>query len=214
VSDTQVFVVGKSTLAATSDGGRTWTMSPLPLKGIKQTAIVAGRVVVSAGKVGVESADDGRTWTELSDPATLAALAPPVKADCTGRLPAAGETCAVTWQVTSPEGLPEVRSLTFRGEVGLAMGDSALVAFTADGGATWKTASGFVLGYLQGFDVKGDRVVVVDDLLASGGTAEATVKLVRQLGGEVVGCGFVVELDFLDGRARLDRVPVTSLVHF
>jgi adenine phosphoribosyltransferase len=59
----------------------------------------------------------------------------------------------------------------------------------------------------------GDQVVVCDDLLATGGTAKATVDLVRQLGGEVLACVFLVELDFLGGRALLD-VPVTSLVRY
>jgi adenine phosphoribosyltransferase len=49
----------------------------------------------------------------------------------------------------------------------------------------------------------GDRVLVVDDVIATGGTATATVELVRRLGGEVVGLGFLVELGFLGGRARL-----------
>ncbi len=59
----------------------------------------------------------------------------------------------------------------------------------------------------------GDQVVVVDDLLATGGTARATVDLVRRLGGVVVACVFMVELDFLDGRRHLD-MPVHSLVHY
>lgn len=57
----------------------------------------------------------------------------------------------------------------------------------------------------------GERVLVVDDLLATGGTADATIQLVRRAGAEVVGCCFLVELSFLDGRRRLD-VPVRSLV--
>lgn len=60
---------------------------------------------------------------------------------------------------------------------------------------------------------EGHRVVVVDDLLATGGTAQATIELIRRLGAEVVACHFMVELDFLDGRKLLD-VPVTSLVHY
>src|SRR4051812_32962834 len=55
--------------------------------------------------------------------------------------------------------------------------------------------------------VKGQRVVIVDDLLATGGTAAATVHLARQAGAEVVGLGFVVELDFLHGRSRPPRAP-------
>jgi adenine phosphoribosyltransferase len=57
----------------------------------------------------------------------------------------------------------------------------------------------------------GERVLIVDDLLATGGTAAATVELVRRLGGDVVGCAFMVELTFLNGRDALD-VPVRSLV--
>jgi adenine phosphoribosyltransferase len=57
----------------------------------------------------------------------------------------------------------------------------------------------------------GDRVLVVDDLLATGGTAHATISLVRKSGGLVVGCAFLVELGFLDGRSRID-VPVRALL--
>ncbi len=58
------------------------------------------------------------------------------------------------------------------------------------------------------------RVLVVDDLLATGGTAEAAVRLVRRLGGQVVGCAFVVELAGLGGRARLIAVKIHSLVQY
>ena len=58
----------------------------------------------------------------------------------------------------------------------------------------------------------GARVLVHDDLLATGGTAGALVELVRAAGAEVVGCAFVVELGFLGGRARLAGVDVHSLV--
>ena len=58
----------------------------------------------------------------------------------------------------------------------------------------------------------GDRVVLVDDLLATGGTAAASLVLLRRLGADVVGCGFVVELDGLDGRSRLHGVEVHALV--
>ena len=60
----------------------------------------------------------------------------------------------------------------------------------------------------------GQRVVIVDDLLATGGTAAATVDLVRQLGGEVMECGFVIELDFLQGREKLKPLPVFSILHY
>lgn len=60
----------------------------------------------------------------------------------------------------------------------------------------------------------GQRVVLVDDLLATGGTMEATIKLVQQLGGEIAGLGFAIELDFLKGRERLRDYDVFSLLHY
>ena len=56
------------------------------------------------------------------------------------------------------------------------------------------------------------RVLVVDDLIATGGTAEATCKLIERVGGEVAGCCFVIELDGLDGRKRLAGRRVHSLL--
>jgi adenine phosphoribosyltransferase len=61
---------------------------------------------------------------------------------------------------------------------------------------------------------KGQRVVIVDDLLATGGTAEATVKLAQSLGAEIVGLAFVVELDFLKGRDKLPGHDVFSLLNY
>jgi len=61
---------------------------------------------------------------------------------------------------------------------------------------------------------RGQRVIIVDDLLATGGTAEATTKLATSLGAEIVGLGFVVELDFLKGRERLQHYDVFSLLHY
>jgi adenine phosphoribosyltransferase len=60
----------------------------------------------------------------------------------------------------------------------------------------------------------GQRVVLVDDLLATGGTMEATVKLVKQLGGEIAGLAFAIELDFLKGRERFKEYDVFSLLHY
>jgi len=62
--------------------------------------------------------------------------------------------------------------------------------------------------------VPGERVVVVDDLLATGGTAAASARLVRQIGGEVVELAFLIELAFLSGRSRLEGIPVYSMVRF
>lgn len=60
----------------------------------------------------------------------------------------------------------------------------------------------------------GERVLIVDDLVATGGTCGATVKLVRDAGAEIVGCAFLVELDFLGGRERLDVERIHSLLHY
>lgn len=57
-----------------------------------------------------------------------------------------------------------------------------------------------------------NRVLMVDDLLATGGTMEAALKLVRKIGGEPVACAFVIELGFLAGRERLGGVPTHSLM--
>ena len=59
-----------------------------------------------------------------------------------------------------------------------------------------------------------DRVLLVDDLMATGGTAAASLALVRLTGATVLGCAFVIELDFLNGRAALGDCRVHSLLHF
>lgn len=61
---------------------------------------------------------------------------------------------------------------------------------------------------------RGERVLIVDDLLATGGTAAAAVRLIRKAGGEVAGVSFLVELDFLKGRRQLDGVRIESILHY
>jgi adenine phosphoribosyltransferase len=61
---------------------------------------------------------------------------------------------------------------------------------------------------------KGHRVLIADDLLATGGTAKAVADLVEQLGGKVVGLVFVVELEFLPGRKKLEGYDVRSLIKY
>ena len=58
------------------------------------------------------------------------------------------------------------------------------------------------------------RVLIVDDLLATGGTATAAIRLAEHLGGEIVECAFIIELGFLHGRERLTPRPVHSLVRY
>lgn len=60
----------------------------------------------------------------------------------------------------------------------------------------------------------GQGVLMVDDLLATGGTMAAALRLVRRIGGKPVACAFVIELDFLEGRKHLANVPVHSLLHY
>jgi adenine phosphoribosyltransferase len=60
----------------------------------------------------------------------------------------------------------------------------------------------------------GSKVLIVDDLIATGGTAAATAKLINQAGGTLVGCAFVIELTGLNGRKNLPAVPIISLVQY
>ena len=60
----------------------------------------------------------------------------------------------------------------------------------------------------------GQRVLIIDDVLATGGTAAGVAQLVEKLGGQVVGMGFVIELDFLSGRSKLNGREVHALLHY
>jgi len=60
----------------------------------------------------------------------------------------------------------------------------------------------------------GDKVLLHDDVLATGGTAAAVCKLIERLGGEVVQCNFLMELDFLDGKKKLSKYDVQALLHY
>lgn len=60
----------------------------------------------------------------------------------------------------------------------------------------------------------GQRVLITDDLLATGGTIEATIKLVEELGGEVIGCAFLIELSYLNGMDKLEGYDVLSLMSY
>lgn len=60
----------------------------------------------------------------------------------------------------------------------------------------------------------GQRVLVADDLLATGGTIATTIDLVKQLGAEIVGCAFLIELTYLNGRDKLKDIDVFSLVQY
>ncbi len=61
---------------------------------------------------------------------------------------------------------------------------------------------------------KGQRVVILDDLLATGGTMAASIELLKKVGAEVVGAACIIELTFLDGRSKLNGVPFDALMAY
>ena len=60
----------------------------------------------------------------------------------------------------------------------------------------------------------GDRVLIHDDILATGGTAKAVCNLVERLGGVIVQCNFLIALDFLQGAQKINKYPITSVLHY
>ena len=114
----------------------------------------------------------------------------------------------------------EARGFMFAAAIGYKM-DWGIVPIRKPGKLPWKTISesyeleyGTAVLHIHEDAVKpGERVLVVDDLLGTGGTADAMVKLVKRLGGVVTALGFLVELDFLHGRDLLKEYRVESLVH-
>jgi adenine phosphoribosyltransferase len=115
----------------------------------------------------------------------------------------------------------EARGFITGGALACKLG-CGFVAARKPGKLPWRTVSAkYALEY--GFDslevhadaiVRGQRVLVHDDVLATGGTARAKVDLVEQLGGVVVGVAFIISLDFLNGRNRLEGYDVTSLIQY
>ena len=115
----------------------------------------------------------------------------------------------------------EARGYITGGALACRLG-AGFVAARKPGKLPWRTvAAKYALEY--GFDslevhadaiTKGQRVLIHDDVLATGGTAKATVELVEQLGGEVVGLPFIIELEFLNGRERLEGYDVYSLIKY
>jgi len=115
----------------------------------------------------------------------------------------------------------ESRGFILGGALAYKLG-CGFVAARKPGKLPWRTVSvKYALEY--GFDAlelhadaisRGNRVLIHDDLLATGGTAKAKVDLVEQLGGEVVGLAFLIELEFLNGRERLAGYDVHSLVQY
>jgi adenine phosphoribosyltransferase len=115
----------------------------------------------------------------------------------------------------------EARGFIFGGALAYELG-SGFIAARKPGKLPWETVEAtYELEY--GTDslqmhrdavTQGSRVIVLDDVLATGGTAHAKVALVEQLGGTVVGVLFVIELTFLNGRERLEGYDVHSLIQY
>ena len=61
---------------------------------------------------------------------------------------------------------------------------------------------------------KGENVLIHDDVLATGGTAKAVCQLVERLGGNIIACNFLIELDFLNGKEKLKGIEIQSLLHY
>jgi adenine phosphoribosyltransferase len=115
----------------------------------------------------------------------------------------------------------EARGFIFGGALAYELG-CGFVAARKPGKLPWKTVEAtYELEY--GTDslqvhadslVAGQRVIVLDDVLATGGTARAKIDLVEQLGGAVVGALFVIELTFLNGRGKLEGYDVHALISY
>ena len=115
----------------------------------------------------------------------------------------------------------EARGFMFGAPLAYALG-AGFVAARKPGKLPYTTVSAkYALEY--GFDAlevhidaikPGQRVLICDDLLATGGTSKAKIELVERLGGEVAGLAFAIELDFLKGRDQLAGYQVESLIHY
>lgn len=133
--------------------------------------------------------------------------------------------CIETLVANSPKKIDKVIGIEARGfffGVPLAEKlDAGFIPVRKKGKLPYKTVSeSYSLEY--GKDVleihedaiqKGDKVLIHDDVLATGGTAKAVINLVERLGGEVVQCNFLIELDFLNGKENLDT-PIFSLLNY
>ncbi len=118
-------------------------------------------------------------------------------------------------------GVIESRGFIFGGPIAMALG-VGLVPIRKKGKLPWDTVrQSYKLEYgTDSLEVhrdavnKRDRVLIIDDLLATGGTARASTKLIEKLGAKVVGLGFLIELSFLGGRKKLSEYDVLTLINY
>jgi adenine phosphoribosyltransferase len=115
----------------------------------------------------------------------------------------------------------ESRGFIFGSGVARVLG-AGFVPIRKPGKLPWKTRRGeytleYGSGVLEIHDdalTADDRVLIIDDLLATGGTAACSITLARESGATVIAAGFVIELGFLGGRAKMDGTPVHSLIEY
>ncbi|EDM75064.1 hypothetical protein PPSIR1_38961 [Plesiocystis pacifica SIR-1] len=164
VAGSDVVIVGsRGALIYSNDGAQSWDFAEAPAgSNFNWVGRLDGEFIASDGRTFLAS-EHGAEWTVLEEAIEL-----PGKfgacADLDGGQPAEGESCRYAATITSPEGSPNVRALTFTGDTGLAMGDDGLVAVSHDGGASWATAHG--LGYgrkgATDFSVRGQTLVATN----------------------------------------------------
>ena len=160
VDGSNVIIVGaKGTVIYSNNGGEKWDYAQPPLtKNLTWVGKPDGQFVASDGRSFISSSN-GVDWVEVEEGLEL-----PASGGACDEGPEDGEQCRYAADVTTPDNMPEVRGLTFTGDVGLALGDDALVAVTTDGGASWSSSHGLDLGRYGAttFDVTGDKVLATD----------------------------------------------------
>jgi photosystem II stability/assembly factor-like uncharacterized protein len=157
--DNIVIVGAKGTLIYSTDGGDKWDYSVPPAgKNLSWVAKIDDRYVATDGRKYIAS-QNVVDWAE-----TEAVETPGKPGSCEDDGPIDGEQCRYGVDTTTPEDMPEVRGLFFDDDIGVAVGDDALVAVTQDGGASWIEAHGFDLGRAgaTAFSVAGEQVLVTD----------------------------------------------------
>jgi hypothetical protein len=157
---TIILVGAGASIVVSKDGGATWSdAEPPPVgKNFSWIGKVGDQFVASDGRAFVASRD-GTTWAE-----TEAVELPAKVGDCGDDGPEDRARCRWRASVTTPQGLPDIRGLTFNDDVGIAYGDGAFVAVTTDGGATWSESHGLGLGRYGAIDfaLRGERMLATD----------------------------------------------------
>lgn len=157
--NTVVIVGAKGTIVYSTSGGGSWDYAEAPTtKNLVWVDKLDGNFVASDGRAFFTSSN-GSEWLPTEEVFEL-----PAKGGACDGGPGDGQQCKYDATVTTPDTLPDVRGLTFTGDVGVALGDDALVAVTNDGGSTWSAAHGLDLGKYGAFafSAQGDQLVTTD----------------------------------------------------